>query len=242
MIRTLIIDDEAPARADLRGLLGAHANVRINGEAALMPDARALLQGGDYDLVFMDVQLLGGTGFDLVPDVRPAARIIFVTAHDQFAFRAFEVNAIDYLQKPVRTARLAEALRRVERALPVATAPLRADDIVHVKTAPGAARFVPVAEIAVITSQDNYSEIALASGARLFVRQTMAAWETRLPATHFLRVHRRAIVNVARIESYAHHDEEVTLLRVAGQREPVRARREHWSKLGERLGALGVKV
>lgn len=244
MIRVLIIDDEAPARADLRALLGAHAHVEIVGEAALIPEAQAKLRAGNYDLVFLDVQLLGGTGFDLVPDVRPEARIIFATAHDEFAFRAFEVNALDYLRKPVRTARLAESLRRIEEAAPprVAAAALRADDIVQVKTAPGAARFVAVAEITVITSNDNYSEVSLLSGARLFVRQTLAAWEGRLPRSHFLRVHRKAIVNVARIEGFAHHDEEVTLLRLAGQRAPVRARREHWPQLGERLAALGLKI
>lgn len=242
-LRALLIDDEAPARADLRGLLGAHPEVSIIGEAALIPDASAKLRAGGYDLVFLDVQLLGGTGFDLVPEVRPEARIVFVTAHDNFAFRAFEVNALDYLRKPVRTARLAEALRRAQEAVPAAapTAALRTDDIVQVKTAPGAARFVPVADITVITANDNYSEVSLTSGSRLFVRQTMASWEARLPSTHFLRVHRKAIVNVSRIEGFAHHDEEVTLLQLVGQREPVRARREHWPQLDERLSALGRK-
>jgi len=113
MRRALLIHYEISARRDLRALLGAHPEVTIVGEAALIEEALALLRRDDYDLVFLDIQLIGGTGFDLVPDVRPAARIIFVTAFDQFALRAFEVNALDYLRKPLRVARLAEALRRL---------------------------------------------------------------------------------------------------------------------------------
>lgn len=244
MPRAVIIDDEINARKDLRKLLAEHPEVSIVGEAARFDEARALLQKGEYDLVFLDVQLLGGSGFDLVPDVRSEARIIFATAYDQFAFRAFEVNALDYLQKPVRTARLAEALRRVGAPVP-APAPspaLRVDDVVQVKTGPGAARFVRVADIALINSQDNYSEVRLLAGEHFLVRQTLATWEDRLPSTHFLRVHRQAIVNLTRIEGFSHSDEETTLLRMAGLTEPVRARRQHLPELQTRLAGLGRKL
>ena len=104
-MQAVIIDDELPARRDLRTLLAAHPAIEIVGEAALFAQARTLLREAVYDLVFLDVQLIGGLGFDLVPDVRPEARIIFVTAHDRFALRAFEVNALDYLLKPLNAAR-----------------------------------------------------------------------------------------------------------------------------------------
>lgn len=244
MPRAVIIDDEINARKDLRKLLAEHPEVTIVGEAATFDEARGLVQKGDYDLVFLDVQLLGGSGFDVVPDVRPEARIIFVSAYDQFALRAFEVNALDYLQKPVRTARLAEAVRRVGApAQPPASSPaLRPDDVVQVKTGPGAARFVRVADIALINSQDNYSEVRLLTGEHFLVRQTLATWEERLPASHFLRVHRQAIVNLSRIEGFSHSDEETTLLRLIGLAEPVRARRQHLPELQSRLSALGRKL
>jgi two-component system LytT family response regulator len=239
-MRAVIIDDEGLARTDLRTLLGAHPEVTVVGEAALLSDARALLRAGAYDLVFLDIQLLGGTGFDLVPEVRPGARIIFVTAHDQFALRAFEANALDYLLKPVRVARLAEALERHRTPRPPAPPPtLRPDDVVYVKTGPGAARFVRVADILVINSDDNYSEAILTDGERLFVRQTLACWEQQLPATHFMRVHRRHIVNLANVQGYTHENDELTHLRVAALRDPVRARRQHWAELRRRLTALG---
>jgi two-component system LytT family response regulator len=182
--------------------------------------------------------------------VREEADIVFVSAHDGYAIRAFEVNALDYLRKPLRTARLAEALKRVAQSSasdsqlsalnpqPPASA-LALTDIASVKTGPGAMRFVPVADIVTITSQDNYSEVHLTNGSHFLVRSTLAAWEERLPATHFLRVHRRTILNLARVEGFEHQDEETTSLRVSGLADPVRARREHWPELRKRLAALG---
>lgn len=254
MPRALIIDDEVSARRDLRALLGAHPGVTIAGEAALIDEARVLLHRDDYDLVFLDIQLLGGTGFDLVPDVRPEARIIFVTAYDQFALRAFEVNALDYLRKPLRVARLAESLQRLPAGpqlsashspFPPTGAPLpqlAPDDLISVKTGPGSTRFIRVADIVLLTSQDNYTEVRLANGEHFLVRQTLSSWEERLPLSHFLRVHRQTIVSLPRIEGFAHEDAEITALRVTGLRESVRARRVHWSELRTRLAALGRPI
>jgi two-component system, LytTR family, response regulator len=118
MLRALLIDDEPDARADLRISLAAHAaEVAIAAEAETLDEAEALLSTGAYDVVFLDVQLRGGTGFDLVPRIRPDARIVFVTAHDNYALRAFEVNALDYLLKPIAPDRLAAAVTRVVAAL-----------------------------------------------------------------------------------------------------------------------------
>lgn len=245
-LRTLIVDDEPPARRDLRNLLAAHPDVRIVGEAATCDTARDLLRAGGYELVFLDVQLPGGTGFDLVPFVADGARVVFVSAYDKFALRAFEVNALDYLQKPVRVARLAETLRRAAPApgpaMPGPLPPLRGDDLVHVKTGPGAARFIRLSELVAIGSQDNYTELRLAGGERVLVRQTLAGWEERLPAANFLRVHRQTIVNLHFLRGYAHEDEEVSLLHLEHVREPVRARRHVWPDLVARLEALGRRL
>jgi two-component system LytT family response regulator len=240
--RLLLIDDEAAARDDLRRLLAAHPHVVIAGEAGRIADARARLQQGDYELVLLDVQLRGGSGFDLLPDIRPGARIIFVTAFDRYALRAFEVNALDYLMKPVEPARLAEALRRAAAPAPAgSTTALLAGDIVQVKTGPGTVRFIRVADLVLLNSQDNYTELVLAGGERLLERQTLSAWEQRLPAAQFFRVHRQHIVNLQFIEGCAHENDETTLLRLRSLRDPVRARRIHWPTLQTRLAALGIR-
>lgn len=246
--RALLIEDEATARADLRAKLAVHPAVEIVGEAASLRTARALLIEADYDLVFLDIQLVGGNSFELVPDVKPGARIIFATAYDTYAVRAFEVNALDYLLKPVAPARLADALKRLAAAgsvageaeadEPPAAAALRIDDTVYLRSGLRA-RFAPVIEISVITAQDNYCEVRLADGSKVFLRRSLKAWEEVLPATHFMRVHRTQIVNLSRVTRYERDGDERTLLQVEGQAEPVSASRYRWSELRERLSAIG---
>ena len=174
------------------------------------------------------MQLIGGTGFDLGPDIAPGKHTIFVSAYDHFALRAFEVNALDYLLKPIRTARLAETVRRIRLPAPVEspepTDLFRPDDIVQTKTGPGTARFVRISELVAITSQDNYSQLTLVLDERLFVRQTLSSWEARLPPAHFMRVHRTQIVNLARVTRYERDGDEHTLLHLVGASEPVPAR------------------
>lgn len=244
-MRALIVDDESPARAALRGLLRAHPEIAVVGEADTIEGGVERLGAADYDLVLLDVHLRGGTGFDLVPFVRPEARIIFITASDQHAVRAFEVNALDYLIKPVRPQRLADALRRVSGAAlasPVPAAPtprLTPRDFVYVRIGNGTSRFVALADLALIVSNENYSEAHLGDGTRLLVRRTMKAWEDALPATDFVRVHRTAIVNLARYRGADRQSYETTLLHVDGLTEPVRASFRYLPELRERLAALG---
>lgn len=246
MHRALLIDDEVAARADLRAKLGAHADVAIVGEAATCRSARTLLARDDYDLVFLDIRLIGGNAFDLVADVRAGARIIFATAHDSYALRAFAINALDYLLKPVEPARLADALRRLPAApveMEAATGPvvgaLRLDDVVYLR-AGNRARFARVDEIGVITASDNYSEVLLADGARILLRKSLKDWEETLPAAEFMRVHRTQIVNLGRVTGYRRDGEEHTLLFVAGAAEPVAASRYRWAELRERLEQRGA--
>ncbi|WP_438479794.1 LytR/AlgR family response regulator transcription factor [Oleiharenicola lentus] len=258
MLRALLIEDETALRADLRAKLGRHAaEITVVGEAATIRAARALLAAPDYDVVFLDVQLVGGNSFDLVPEVKPGARIVFVTAYEAYAVRAFEINALDYLLKPVTSARLAVALQRVASAPPfypaadstppvarpgseeeaLAGPALRIEDTVYLRTGLHA-RFVPVARISLIVSRENYSEVHLADGTRVFLRKSLKAWEDTLPATHFMRVHRTQIVNLARVKSYQRDGDEHTVLLVDGVAEPVPASRYRWSELRERLAAI----
>lgn len=240
MPTAVLIDDEATARADLRAKLAEHPEVTLVGEAATVRNARELLRTAEYTLVFLDVQLIGGDAFDLVTDVRRDARIIFVTGYDDYALRAFEVNALDYLLKPIAPARLAEALRR----LPTATGEtavssggavaLRPDDRVYLR-AGLTARFATVSEISVITASDNYSEVILSDGDRLFVRRSLKEWENLLPNTHFMRVHRTGIVNLARVVKYERDRDEHTQLFLEGASKPVAASRDRWTELRTRL-------
>lgn len=240
MIRALLIDDEPPARDILRALLADHPDVEIAGEAGTLAAARERLARDDYDLVFLDIQLRGGTGFDLVPLVSSAARIVFVTAYDAHAIRAFEVNALDYLLKPVAPDRLASALARLAHP-PAPSAqppPLSADDRVLLKLGSGRDRFVRLADIRLLASCENYSEVTLADGEHFLVRKTMKAWETSLPPARFLRVHRTAIVNVAHITRVERVTESTSRVHLDGMPAPVTASYRYLPALRETLAAL----
>ena len=154
-LRALLIDDEPAALAALRALLAGHSSVAVAGTAATVGASRTLLAREDYELVFLDIQLRGGSGFDLVPHVRPGARIVFVTTHDEFAVRAFAVNALDFLVKPVESERLARTLSRLAappgEAAPPKPPTFKLDDPVYVET-DGAACFVQVRQISAIIS------------------------------------------------------------------------------------------
>lgn len=224
MFRTLIIDDEPLAREEMHRLLGEQATVTIVGEADDVPNARTLLTSADYDLVFLDIDLGGGTGFDLVSSVRPDARIIFATAHNEFALRAFEVNALDYLLKPISAERMTASLDRLaappvdvsENSLPA----LEDADRVLLKNDSGV-RFVPLADLTAIITSDNYTDVFIADGSHFLVRRPLSAWEEALPAENFLRVHRQAIINLAQVESMDTPAGGQPTLKMHGMTEPV---------------------
>jgi len=247
MLRTLIIDDEPLARDIMRKLLALHPTLSVAGEAGTFTDASHLLTAGNYDLVLLDIQLRGGNGFNLVPLVRRGARVIFVTAFNQHALRAFEVNAVDYLLKPVTAARFATALARVGPVTPPdAPTPadttswlaggqrLGIDDTVLVRTDEGD-RFVPVADVCAVLSNGNYSDVLLRNGQRLFTRRAMKIWEELLPSDRFMRVHRQSLVNLTCIESHERDTRETLALRVTGVRDPVGVSRSCVAPLLQRL-------
>jgi two-component system LytT family response regulator len=242
MLRTLIIDDEPLACRHLRKLIEREPHLTLAGEAGTFDQARGRLAAGDYDLVLLDIQLRGGNGFDLVPDVRAGARIIFVTAFDQHALRAFDVNALDYLLKPVTAERLASSVSRLQQTATVAAgdsvpaAPLKADDTVFIQT-DTVARFVPLAQISAVLSNENYSDVHLRTGERLFTRRTMKIWEEMLPGAHFTRIHRCAIVNLVCVEQCVRDARDSAVAHITGVRTPVDVSRRYVTDLEARLKA-----
>lgn len=254
MIKALLIDDEPPARNVLRTLLAAHPNVSVVGEAGTLRAARELLAGADYSLVFLDIQLRGGTGFDLVAAAKPGAGVIFVTAHDEHALRAFDVNALDYLLKPIKPERLAASLARVAQGAAASRASvdtgalgaprptrLRPDDTVYVRTDYGA-RFLPLGEISAIQSCENYSELDLVNGEKLLVRHTLKSWEDTLPTPPFVRAHRQALVNLGCLVRIEEDDADGALLHLTGLRAPLRASRREWAELRANLPAASGRA
>ena len=228
MIDVLIVDDEPPSRARLRRLIAHEPDLRLIGECANGEEAVAAIRAGEPRLVFLDVDTPDMSGFDVLEALPPARRpaVVFVTAYDEFAVRAFEVHALDYLLKPYDADRFATALARARahllagedpalRPLAALLEEVRARQRVMQRdlkrrepTYPerlvvreGAELlFVHVREVDWISSADNYVELHLGPRKHL-LRETMAGVERRLDPEHFVRIRRDAIVNLDRVRS-----------------------------------------
>ncbi|MBN2248616.1 MAG: response regulator transcription factor [Coriobacteriia bacterium] len=200
MLKALLVDDEVPARSELRFLLGEAGGVEVVGEAGSATEALQLIRAIPYDVVFLDVDMPGITGIQLAEALsgleHPPA-LIFVTAHSEHAVKAFEVAAADYLVKPVETARLKRAL---ERIAPAAEAPTRIERIPVEKT--GRKLLLQVGDITHIMAKDDYSYI-FTDGERYLSTFSLADLEHRLEPQGFFRVHRRYLVNLAQVAEVA---------------------------------------
>jgi two-component system LytT family response regulator len=197
MKRAILVDDERLARSSLRSLLSAHPEIEIVAEASTVRQAKERIECDRPDVAFLDIQMPGGGGFKLLEQLIDPPSIVFVTAHDEYAIRAFDVNAIDYLLKPVEPARLARAVARLrrsrsERGLPVG--PYAADDSVLIKTG-RRCFFVPALQIAAIRTAENYSYVDCDNGETHLVRRTLKEWEILLPADHFVVLDRSCLIN-----------------------------------------------
>ena len=200
--RAILVDDERLARKALRTLLAGFDNIEIVGEAENVASAEKLLAECDPNLIFLDVQMPGESGFDLLEKSDVKANVIFVTAYDEYAIRAFEVDAIDYLLKPVDPARLRSALERLDREVVDRHEPkqkLQYEDPLFL-TINGHLRFLRVSSIVYIQAAGDYSELILNEGKKGLVLKSMTEWERRLPETHFCRIHRSTIVNINHID------------------------------------------
>ncbi|MGB3618812.1 MAG: LytTR family DNA-binding domain-containing protein [Catalinimonas sp.] len=201
-IKTLIVEDARLARQELRHLLQAHPEVEVVGEARDAPEARTLIQTLRPELLLLDVQLPGEDGFELLESLDQVPDVIFTTAYDAYALRAFEVNALDYLQKPLLPDRLAAALQKITDRPPDApatpTGKLGQGDKVFVRDG-DRCWFVPLAEIRLFEVENNYTRIFF-EDQRPMIPKTLNYMESRLDARTFFRAGRKHIVNVHWIE------------------------------------------
>jgi two-component system LytT family response regulator len=202
-MRVLIADDEAPARARLRRLLTHEIDVEVVGECATGRDAAAMIRRTGPDLVFLDIEMPGLDGFGVVDAVREAEspQIVFVTAYDNHALRAFDVGAVDYLLKPFTPVRFQLVLERARArmkppaAVPVAAAVPRAPLRRLLVQQEGRARFIDVQSIDRADADRNYVEISVATE-RFRLRTTIGALAERLDPALFLRLNRSTIARV----------------------------------------------
>ncbi|SNC66742.1 two component transcriptional regulator, LytTR family [Hymenobacter gelipurpurascens] len=207
-MKVLLVDDSRLARTELRHLLQAYPDVEIVGEARHAAEAREALQQLQPDLLLLDIHMPGETGFELLASLDQAPHVVFTTAYDEYALRAFEVNALDYLLKPVQESRLTVALEKARRKLvasppettrpaaaeePAAT-PLTAQDQVFVKDGERC-WFVRLADIKLFEINGSYTQIYFEQH-RPLIPRTLQHLETRLDPKVFFRANRQQIINL----------------------------------------------
>jgi len=233
-IRTVIVDDEAPARALLREYLGTEPDVELVAECANGFEALKKIGELSPDLVLLDVQMPKLDGFEVLELLEQRPAVVFVTAYDEYALKAFEVHAVDYVLKPIGRERLAEAIRQVRTRLAGPAAPVpSASALASAARAPGQhlerilvkdganVHVIPVERVDWIEAQDDYVAIR-ADGKTHLKSQPIAEIAEALDPARFVRIHRSYVLNVeriARLELYA-KDSRVAILK-EGKQLPV---------------------
>ena len=229
-MKTLLVDDERLARAELRRLLAAHSEIDVIGEAANADDAAEAIAQSKPDLLFLDIQMPGRNGFELLADLARPPRVIFTTAYDEYAFRAFEVSAIDYLLKPIDAARLAQALHRLREPEPEpvsrveATRRLGEDDQVLLRDG-DSCWFVRLREIQLFESEGNYTRVIFGAQ-RPLVPRSLNSLEERLDPQVFFRANRQQIINLRSVEKIEPWFSGGLLVRLTGGAKVEMSRRQ----------------
>jgi two-component system LytT family response regulator len=207
-MRAIIIDDERLARAELKKLLQDFPEVEVVDEAANAEEGIAKIESQRPDLIFLDIQMPGKTGFDMLAELERTPQVIFTTAYDEFALKAFEVNALDYLLKPVEPKRLADAIQKLQLSEArnearqetenVNNSILHENDQVFVKDGERC-WFVKLSEIRLFESVGNYAKVFFGANKPLILK-SLNALEERLDEKFFFRANRKHIVNLRMID------------------------------------------
>lgn len=203
MIKTIIIDDERLAREGLKGLLKEFSEIEIIGEAANVDEALELIDKLKPQLLFLDIQMPEKTGFDLLEELIETPIVIFTTAYNEFATKAFDVNALDYLMKPIQSQRLREAITKAKKQLSDLEqnkdrGKLGAEDQVFIRDGEKC-WFVKLSDVRMIESAGNYAKVHFDKYQPL-IHRTLNALDERLSQQVFFRANRQQIINLSYIE------------------------------------------
>jgi two-component system LytT family response regulator len=233
MYKVVIIDDERLARTELKKLLQDFPELQVLGEAANANEGIEKIESLNPDLVFLDIQMPGKTGFDMLAELEKAPHVIFTTAYDEFALKAFEVNALDYLMKPVEPKRLADAIQKLQQAeekelaqslAGVNRGTLSEHDQVFVKDGERC-WFVKLAEVRLFESVGNYAKVFFSTNKPLILK-SLNALEERLDEKVFFRANRKHIVNLRMIEKVEPYFNGGLLLEIKGGEKVEVSRRQ----------------
>ncbi|MGN6394155.1 MAG: LytR/AlgR family response regulator transcription factor [Mucilaginibacter sp.] len=192
-LRVLIIDDERNARAEVKNLVAGYSELELIGEAQNADEAKEQIEQMNPDLLLLDIQMPEKSGFDLLESLSRVPYVIFTTAYDQYAVKAFEVGALDYLVKPIREERFAKAMESLKQRITLPN-----EDRIFVKDRQQY-HFVKWSDVHLVESMDNYAQL-FSGDQKVFLKSSRNLLEQKLDASVFFRINRAQIVNLKHIE------------------------------------------
>jgi two-component system LytT family response regulator len=238
MIKTILIDDESKARETMNDLLGQHCrNIQVVAEADCVKAGLEQISLHGPDLIFLDVQMPDGSGFDLLeqlPEIN--FKIIFASAYDKFAVRAFKFSAVDYLLKPVEPEALIEACKRLEGGEKITELTKKLEVLLHnrnnfekiaLPTMDGIT-FIKIKEITRCESDNNYTNIFINTGKKLIVSKTLKEYEDMLTPFNFFRIHKSHLINLAYLQKYKKGEGGYVVMEDGAELEVSRRRKEEF--------------
>lgn len=234
----LIVDDERLARKELSTMLAEYKNISICGEAEDVPSALEAISKTNPDIIFLDIQMPGKSGFELLDEITTEAKIVFVTAYDEYAIRAFEVNALDYLLKPIAPERLQKAIERIQLQQEQGSHPeknLNYEDRLFINF-DSHLQFLKISSILSITSAGDYTQVVLANKKNGLTIKSMKEWEMRLPDNYFCRIHRSTIINMEHIDHLEEWFNYSYRVYMHGVEQPFLLSRRYVAKLKNMMG------
>lgn len=232
MLRVVLVDDERLARQGIRQLLAAHPEVAVVGEAGRVPAAVEVIRAEKPDAIFLDIQMPGASGFELLGHFAEAPKVVFVTAHSEHAARAFEVQAVDYLLKPVSPARLADTISRLTAACQQTedAVPYKTADRICLRT-PQRTVLTSLKDIVAMEAEGDFTRFHMAGEAPLLVCRSLRNCEETFPAPPFLRLSRSLIINLDKVTSLEHPSRDEARLTLAGLPQPLTLGRRALARL-----------
>ena len=236
-LKAIIVDDEWLVRQELRTMIRDYSEIEVVGEASDVSQAAQLINSVKPDVLFLDIQMPGKTGFDLLDEYDIQCRVIFITAYNQYAIRAFEVNALDYLLKPIQKKRLSKTIKRLlgnnhpEIQL---RSEVQYNDALYVQVN-GSVKFIKLPLLKCITAVGNYSYIYYKANKRELISKTLQDWEKLLPKKYFVRIHRSSIVNFEYVEKVSKCQNYTHEVFVRGIEKPLVMSRRYTLKLKDQL-------
>lgn len=236
--KAVIIDDERLAREEVKRALKKYPEFIVVGEANNVDAAIKLIANEDPDLLFLDIHMPEKSGFDLLEELTTVPEVVFTTAYDQYAVKAFELNALDYLVKPLREERFAKTIEKVKQELAekakVSQDVLPMHKKIFIKDGEKC-YFIPISDIYYIESMDNYARLYF-GGKKAMIKRSLNLLEKKLDTTVFFRANRRQIINTHFIkEIHPHFNNKLHIILISGEKIEVSSRQsvkfKNWNSL-----------